>query len=64
MGRSKRIRKDLAGLEGALRRHQEKIEIERAKPMPDSGRIAHWEAEIRAFRKQIDRLLRRLRRNW
>ena len=64
MGRNKRIRKDLAGLERALRKHEEKIEAERAKPIPNSKRIAHWEAEIRSFRKQMDRLLRRLRRDW
>ena len=64
MGRNKRIRKDVAGLERALRKHEEKIEIERARPTPNSGRIAHWEAEIQSFKKQIDRLLRRLRRDW
>ena len=64
MGRNKRIRKDLAGLERALRKHEEKIEIERAKPVPKSERIAHWEGEIRSFKEQMDRLLRRLRRDW
>jgi len=64
MSRNKHIRKDIAGWERAVRKHEEKIESERAKPVPDSARIVHWEAEIRSFRKQIDRLIRRLRRDW
>lgn len=64
MSRNKQIRKDIAGWERAVRKHEEKIGIERAKPIPNSARIAHWEGEIRSFKKQIDRLLRRLRKDW
>ena len=64
MGRNKDIRKHVGGWERQLREHQQKIEIERAKPAPDAGLIKHWESDIRTFKKNIDRLLRRLRRAW
>jgi len=46
MGRNKQIRKDIAGWERAVRKHEKKIEIESAEPIPNSGRIAHWEAKF------------------
>lgn len=64
MSRNKKVRKDIAGLEREVREHREKIEREPVKPAPNAGLIVHWEGEIRAFRKKLDRLLRRLRRNW
>jgi hypothetical protein len=64
VSRNGHIREVIAGWERAVREHEDKLEIERAKPAPNSARIAHWEGEIRSFKKQIDRLLRRLRREW
>ena len=64
MGRNKDLRTLIAGLERSTREHEAKIETERARPMPNLERIAGWESEIRSFRERIDRLLRRLRRDW
>jgi hypothetical protein len=64
MSRNKKIRKDIAGLEREVREHHQKIENEYGKSAPDLGQIMHWETEVRAFQKRIERLLRRLRRNW
>jgi len=64
MGRNKKIRKNIVGWEDAVRRHEAKIETERAKPAPDLDLIEHWENEIKFFQEAIDRLLRRLRRDW
>lgn len=64
MGRNRKIRKNIAGWERAVRRHETKIEAERAKPEPDPSLIGHWESEIKSFKETIDRLLRRLRRDW
>jgi hypothetical protein len=64
MGRNKKIRKNIAGWEGAVRRHEAKIETERIKPEPDLYLIEHWENEIKSFKEMIDRLRRRLRRDW
>jgi hypothetical protein len=64
MSRNKKIRKNIAGWEGAVRRHEAKIETERAKASPDLDLIEHWQSEIKSFNETIDRLLRRLRRDW
>jgi hypothetical protein len=64
MSRNKKIRKRIAGWERELREHQEKIEMERARPTPNTDRITHWESEVQSFKKRINRLLRRLRRDW
>jgi hypothetical protein len=63
MGRNKKIRKNIAGWEHAVRRHEAKIETERAKAAPDLDLIEHWENEIRSFKQTIERLRRRLRRD-
>lgn len=36
----------------------------RGKVTPDPDLIEHWESEIRAFERTIQRLLRRFRPNW
>jgi len=64
MSRNKDTRKSIGGWERAVRKHEKMIEIERAKTTPNSARIAHWEGEIRSFEKQIERLRRRLQRDW
>ena len=64
MSRNKKIRRNIAGLEKSVREHEEKIEIERSMPAPNLERIAYWESEVESFKKAMDRLLRRLRREW
>jgi hypothetical protein len=40
--------------------HDQKVRKERMKPNPNEERIRHWESEIRAWKKERERLLRRL----
>ena len=40
--------------------HENKIKIEKAKQIPDEGKIHHWEAEIKAFKNSLSRTLKRL----
>jgi hypothetical protein len=50
--------------ERSIRIHQRKVDEECAKVTPDEGRLAHWQGELEAFRKQKERLTRRLLRKW
>jgi len=40
--------------------HQAEIEEERGQPSADPGAIRSWQREINAWKKEIDRILRRL----
>ena len=62
MGRNKKIRNRIAGLERAIAVHEEKIEIEQSRPKADAKRIDHWYSETEGWKGQIERLTRRLRR--
>ncbi len=61
MGRNKKIKARIAGLEQAIAVHQKKIETEQAEPIANTKRINHWHSEIEGWTKQIERLTRRLR---
>lgn len=60
VGRNKKLRKKITGLEEQVSKHREKIEEEKKKPQPDKGVVTHWEAEIRALQKQIEQIRCRL----
>ena len=60
MGRNKKIRNRIAGLERAIALHQEKIDFEQSKPHPVTKRIDDWRREIDGWKKQVDRLKKRL----
>ncbi len=66
MGRNKSVRIKIAGAghQRRIEQHQNKIRLQRMKPYPDEELIAHWQAEIDRWEKQIERLTRRLKRNW
>jgi hypothetical protein len=64
VGRNKKIRASLAGLERTIEDHKRKIAFQRAQRIPDEGLIAKWERDIAVFEEQRARLLRRLRRDW
>ena len=52
-------------IESLLRRvaeHENKIQAEESKFVPDQALIRHWRAEISAFAKSIERARRRLGR--
>ena len=56
MGRNKQLRKRIAGQFRVIGAHQEKIEAELRKPMPDLGYIRKWEREIDIARNNVRRL--------
>jgi len=60
MGKNKRIRKRIDSLEGRIRQHEQKIEEEKKRVIPDAGLINHWEIEIKGWQEQIERKHKRL----
>jgi len=64
VGRNKKIRTRLSGLERSITKHQARIEAERAGDSPRPEVIKGWKAEIEGWEKERARLLRRLRRDW
>lgn len=64
MGRNQDLRRRIAGLERVIEAHELKIRQERMKPNPDEGVMAGWKAEMEGHRKVIQKLIRRLKREW
>ncbi len=60
MGRSKKIRKHIAGRERQIELHKEKIAEEQAKPSPYWTLIRKWEKDIAIFQREIEELIARL----
>ncbi len=60
MGRNKRTRKRIDGLERRIRQHEQKVAEEMTRLNPDLGLIEHWEKEMRAWRGETERLKKRL----
>ena len=60
MGENKKNRKVIESLQDHIALHERKIAEELAKPQPNLGVIAHWETEIRAAMKTINRRSKRL----
>jgi uncharacterized coiled-coil DUF342 family protein len=60
MGKNKKVRKRLKGLEEQIELHEAKVAQESSRFIPDQGRIRHWQTELRAWRAQAARLQRRL----
>ena len=58
----KRFRKLIQSLQQQIDEHEEKIVQEKQNPDPDEGLIQHWQKEIKAFKKSIERAEKRLRR--
>ena len=58
----KRFRKRIESLQQKIDEHEEKIDQERNNPNPDEGLIRHWQTEITAFKKNIEKAENRLRR--
>ena len=54
------LKRRIQSLASRLEEHKSKIDLERLKSMPDSKLIRHWEKEISAFQKSIERALKRL----
>jgi hypothetical protein len=60
MGRNKKTRTKLAGLQRAVDLHKSKIEREKRRANPDLGLIRHWEKEVKACQEKGNRLRQRL----
>lgn len=54
------LKKRIQSLTSRLEEHKLKINRERLKSMPDNNLIRHWEKEITAFEKSIERAVKRL----
>lgn len=59
MGRSKKLRKHIAGRERQIEIHK-KIAEERMKPSPDWKLIHKWEKDIAIFQREIEELTAQL----
>jgi hypothetical protein len=64
MGRNKELRKKSAAQREVAEEHEQKIRRERLKPMPNESYIRGWTREIKTARDNIERLVRRLKREW
>lgn len=58
----KRFIKQIKSFENLIRKHNEKIEKEKNKPIPDLNLIKYWEKEIRIFTEEIIKAEKRLKR--
>jgi len=56
----KNHKKAIQSLEKRIIEHQNKIKLELLRENPDQGLINHWQVEIKAFDKGIQRALKRL----
>jgi len=64
MGRNKELRRKIPAQREVAEEHEERIRRERMKPMPNESYIRGWQGEVDTARKNIERLVRRLRREW
>ena len=58
--KKKKLQKKIESLRGQIEEHKEKIKMEKQKSFPNEGCIIHWEKEITAFERQIEKAVRRL----
>jgi len=64
MGRNKELRKKITAQKKVVEVHDEKIRREQMKPIPNESYVRGWKREIDTARKNIERLIRRLKRDW
>jgi hypothetical protein len=57
-----RFLKQIKSFEKLIQEHKEKIEKEKARPVPDSGLIKYWEREVKVYKEEIAKAKRRLKR--
>ncbi|MBI1742690.1 hypothetical protein HYR54_06440 [Candidatus Acetothermia bacterium] len=60
MGRNKKLRKRVAGLEEQITLHRAKIAHERMESAPDRQLLRKWAKDITVWEKQIARLKAKL----
>jgi hypothetical protein len=64
MGRNRELRKKIAAQQKVVEAHQEKIRQELMKPIPNESYVLGWKREISAASEKINRMIRRLKREW
>jgi uncharacterized small protein (DUF1192 family) len=60
VGRNRKLRKRIAGLEEQIALHRAKIERKRAQPVPNQRLLHKWEKDIAVWESQIARLKAKL----
>lgn len=58
--KKKKLQKKIESLQEQIDEHKEKIRTEKQKSFPGEGCISHWEKEITAFERQIEKAVRRM----
>ena len=58
--KKKKLQKKIESLREQIDEHKEKIRSEKQKSFPSEGCISHWEKEITAFERQIERAVSRM----
>lgn len=58
----KKFFKQIKSFERLITEHQNKIEMEKNKAVPDLGMIKYWEREIESYKIGIEKANRRLKR--
>ncbi len=64
MGRNRELRKKIAAQQKVVEAHQEKIRQELMTPIPNESYVLGWRREISAATEKINRMIRRLKREW
>ena len=64
MGVNKQIRKKIETRQRRIREHMKKIREEANSDFPDQELMKHWKHEIEVWQDQIEKLERRLGRDW
>lgn len=57
----KALKKRIASLQARIREHEQKILCEQARTNPDLGLILHWQKEIAAFEKSLEKAEKRIK---
>jgi hypothetical protein len=58
----KKFLKQIKSFEKLIIEHQNKIEMEKSKTVPDLGMIKYWEREIEGYKIGIEKADKRLKR--
>ena len=58
----KRYLRQIRSFEQLVLKHKEKIAVEKAKTVPDTGLIKYWEREIKVYTDEIEKANKRLKR--
>lgn len=54
--------KGIQSLKKRIREHQEKLSVEKSKPVPNTALVEYWNKEIRKFENEIKKKERQLKK--